>query len=155
MLPAPTLEELYLLARTRVKEGEGRVSVSKYIESLKIPNAFPDTEEWRHNENCARVSDLLIQSIIKRNEQARQLEREGQVDEAIRLYEMSVTDLFWGSFPYDRLRILYTRLKRYDDAIRVLKVYIKNPYLSKPNRRSLPTYREWVKKIQAKKKKQK
>lgn len=55
------------------------------------------------------------------NLEARDLERQGCIDEAIALYESSVADGFTGNFPYDRLAILYRRKKRYDDEIRVLR----------------------------------
>jgi tetratricopeptide (TPR) repeat protein len=54
------------------------------------------------------------------------LEKEGETLQAIVLYESLLADNFDGSHPYDRLAILYKKLKRPDDVIRVLEkaVYV-------------------------------
>ena len=47
--------------------------------------------------------------------------RAGRVDEAIALYEKCVSERFDGSYPYNRLAIIYRRQRDYDNEIRVLK----------------------------------
>jgi tetratricopeptide (TPR) repeat protein len=59
-----------------------------------------------------------------RNLKGKNLEKRGKVDEAIECYEANVADRFEDSFPYDRLRRIYTDQKRYDEAIRVSKAFI-------------------------------
>ncbi len=54
-------------------------------------------------------------------EKARQLEKEGETMQAIKLYENLLENNFDGSHPYDRLAINYRKLKRKDDVIRVLE----------------------------------
>lgn len=49
------------------------------------------------------------------------LEKEGRIDEAILLYEFNVKHRCDGDHPYERLAIIYHRLKRYDDELRVLE----------------------------------
>ncbi len=82
-----------------------------------------------HNRACLNVESAIMQIMIYRNEEARQLERSGKTDQAIALFEESVRDQFLGTLPYERLRIIYTKLKRYEDAIRVCQAYVDNPYL--------------------------
>lgn len=67
------------------------------------------------------------EAILDRNNSGMALEKAGKIDEAIRVYELSVADAFFGSHPYDRLRIIYTRQKQYQDAIRVCSAYIALP----------------------------
>lgn len=61
---------------------------------------------------------------VTKNSRAKELEKEGRVDEAILLYEENVTARFDGSHPYERLAIIYTKRKQYNDAIRVLHIAI-------------------------------
>jgi len=49
------------------------------------------------------------------------LEKDGQVDEAIKLYERNIEENFEGNHPYDRLAIIYRKRKQIDDEIRVLE----------------------------------
>lgn len=52
-------------------------------------------------------------------------EKAGDVDAAIKYYEMAVINKFDGNRPYDRLAILYHKSKRYKDEERVLKIAIE------------------------------
>jgi len=54
----------------------------------------------------------------ERNLKARELEKT-DLDEAIRLYELNVTEHFEGNGPYDRLIIIYKKRKQLVEAIRV------------------------------------
>ena len=49
------------------------------------------------------------------------LEKVGRVDEAVKLYEENIAARFPGSFPYNRLAIIYRKKKDYDNEIRVLE----------------------------------
>lgn len=63
----------------------------------------------------------MFSNQVDRNLIARDLERNGQVDEAIYLYEKNLEENFIGRFPYERLAIIYRRKKQFNDEIRVLK----------------------------------
>ena len=58
---------------------------------------------------------------IDRNLRGRDLEKRGNITDAIELYELNVAYGFEGDFPYDRLRVIYSKQGRYDDVIRVLE----------------------------------
>ena len=63
--------------------------------------------------------------IVERNIKGQLLERQEKLDEAIVLYESNVGDFADTPAPYDRLRIIYTKRKQYDEAIRVCNAYIE------------------------------
>ncbi len=58
---------------------------------------------------------------IERNLRGRDLEKQGNITDAIELYELNVAYGFEGDFPYDRLRVIYSKQRRYSDVIRVLE----------------------------------
>lgn len=58
---------------------------------------------------------------VERNLRDSELEKAGNVDEAIRLYEQNVGEDFIGNHPYDRLAVIYRRRNQTDDEIRVLE----------------------------------
>lgn len=78
----------------------------------------------------------LFEVMAERNDAARKLEKQGKISKALELYEMNVADWFHGSLPYDRLRIIYTRQKRSQDALRVCDAFFRqaplNPNVLKP-----------------------
>lgn len=74
-----------------------------------------------------QVERELSTIMVERNQEGSQHEKAGQVDEAIRLYEANLRDEFKGSHPYERLRIIYTERKDYENAIRVCEAYLKLP----------------------------
>ena len=58
---------------------------------------------------------------IDRNLRGRDLEKQGNITDAIELYELNVAYGFEGDFPYNRLRVIYSKQRRYSDVIRVLE----------------------------------
>lgn len=71
------------------------------------------------------VKQDIFHVMVERNLKGRDLEKSGKEDVAITLYEENVADRFDGSHPYDRLRVIYTRRKDFDGAIRVCQQYIE------------------------------
>jgi hypothetical protein len=69
----------------------------------------------------------IFQKMDQRNKQGQAYEQAGEPERAIPLYEANVTEQFFGTFPYDRLRIIYTRQNRFKDAIRVCEAYLALP----------------------------
>ncbi|GCA66055.1 hypothetical protein KGMB01110_04910 [Mediterraneibacter butyricigenes] len=70
----------------------------------------------------ADLSKLKDPADINLN--ARELEKQGDIDTAITLYEKNVSHRFVGNYPYDRLAIIYRKKKDYANEIRVLKTAI-------------------------------
>ena len=94
--------------------------------------------------------------MMERNRQAAHHEKEGQVDRAIRLYEANLADGFEGMRPYERLRLIYTRQNRYQEAIHVCRAYLDcQAYLVLPERergqsrgQSKETFRQHLQRLQ-------
>lgn len=58
---------------------------------------------------------------LERNLKAKKLEKAGNIDGAIRLYEENIEENFEGNYPYDRLAIIYKKRNQINEEIRVLK----------------------------------
>jgi len=69
-------------------------------------------------------ANRIDNDFAKRSASASQLEKAGKLDKAIKIYESMIADVFDGSHPYTRLRIIYSKQKRYDQAIRVCDQFI-------------------------------
>lgn len=110
---------------------------------FKIALEF-DKEALRISQGYPFVTDL------------HDLEKRGHVEVAKCGYEILIAAGFIGSMPYDRLRIIYTREKKYTDAIRVCHRYVSvlkqlstiHPNAS--NLRLIPEFEEWARKLDAK-----
>jgi tetratricopeptide (TPR) repeat protein len=71
-----------------------------------------------------RHQDPMDIMVLKSNE-AHDLEKQGDTGDAISIYEFLVKHKYPHPGPYERLRVLYSKQKRYKDAIRVCKAFIK------------------------------
>ena len=93
-----------------------------------------------------RHKDPVDAMLLKSNE-ANDLEKQGKTEEAIALYEFCVRHKYPHPGPYERLRILYSKQKRYKDAIRVCKAFIgvhkKVGYPERAQR-----FAEWIAKLE-------
>ncbi len=104
-----------------------------------------------------RKSSLEItEGLQSKLSNAQRLEKAGEIQNAIELYESCVENGFLGSLPYERLRIIYTKQGQFQNAIRVCKRYIEILKMVKefwhqyPNIRQIPQYQETIKKLSAK-----
>ena len=70
--------------------------------------------------------------MVNRNLDGKVAEKNGNIGLAIQLYEANVAEGFDGSHPYNRLAVIYHKMKRYDDEARVLKRAIE--IYSNPNK---------------------
>ncbi len=52
------------------------------------------------------------------------LEKEGKIEQAKAIYWEKINEKFIGDYPYNRLRIIYTKEKNWEQAISVCKRYI-------------------------------
>ena len=58
---------------------------------------------------------------VERNLKAIELEKAGEIEKAIALYEENITEGFKGNHPYDRLATIYKNQIDLDNEIRVLE----------------------------------
>lgn len=156
-----TEPQLRRWAENQIKKGVPRQQVCAEI-MKKFDHSQPDPRDMRkmqkiteHNQACLSVEKAIMKEMIDRNAKAHELEKSGKTEQAIELFELSVSDLFNGTFPYDRLMVIYGKLKRYEDAMRVCEIYIKNPFLRKSNKQGLGKYKEKLKKLKQQAKKAK
>ncbi|QIN77808.1 hypothetical protein GBA65_03945 [Rubrobacter marinus] len=78
-------------------------------------------------EKIGTEEDLLVgyEAALERNTQAARAEGRGDVEAAIRLYELSVAEEFVGAHPYERLAALHESRRRYAEALRVTEAYVR------------------------------
>ena len=63
----------------------------------------------------------LPPSNVDKNFLGKEFEKSGEFEKAIACYEGCIQNNFDGTFPYDRLAVIYRKLGRSEDEIRVLK----------------------------------
>lgn len=64
-------------------------------------------------------------SSYDRRNKGRDYEKEGKVHLAVKQYEKNVAEMCYLPASYQRLRIIYTKRKQYDDALRVCRAYLR------------------------------
>jgi len=129
-------------------------------------------EEWsrrtQRGESQVHLTEFwlevkgLADAMILRSHEAQDLERAGDIENAIKIYEDLVQQHHFHPGPYIRLRILYARQRRYEDAIGICKAFIALEQTKNDSERRLqdrihPIYPEeaqrfagWIKKYQLK-----
>ncbi len=76
----------------------------------------------------SRVNDWdLYGFLVSMNARGMEAEKEMGMQVAFAIYEVCVAEQFSGTVPYDRLRIWYTKLEWFKDAIRVCEAYNSTP----------------------------
>lgn len=88
-----------------------------------------------------------LEYLVERNNRGIEFEKNGNIDRAVLIFEISVADEFFGTHPYDRLRIIYGTQKNYEDAIRVCKAYLNLPI--RPNGQNKPHFQKYLEKLLA------
>jgi hypothetical protein len=66
-----------------------------------------------------------FEAAMERHAEAERAQRDGDPERAIRLYEISVTEEFVGSHPYERLASLHERRHDYDAALGVSEAFVR------------------------------
>ena len=119
---------------------------------VSSPTADTDLQVMSFLSDWIQFIDLqrhtFWQELSTMLESAQRLEDEGKLDAACALYETLALNQFIGTLPYDRLRIIYTRQKRYADAIRVCDAYLSLP--DRPNGQDKPHFQHHRANLQAK-----
>ena len=80
---------------------------------------------FEEKEAALKVESHLFGVMVDRNLNGKTLEAASEIDKAIALYEENVSDLFAGDYPYDRLRVIYTKRKQFAEAIRVCNTFVE------------------------------
>lgn len=102
-----------------------------------------------------KASIEIDQRLGARITQAQKLENLNEMQKAIDLYEQNIKDGFIASLPYERLRIIYERQKKYQSVVRVCKRYIEvlqmvsEIWPQYPNLRQIPKYQKIIKRLGA------
>lgn len=100
------------------KETEGQKYkrlIAEYDKLFQAPNWDSDLiEEYKE------ITNHMLLVFSGRNLEGIELEKAGKINEAIALYEKNVKEEFFGSYPYERLAIIYKRRGLFDDELRVL-----------------------------------
>lgn len=114
---------------------------------LRLAKMQSESIDGREMEAISKVMDSIEDTLVDRNLKGTQLEKNGQEDKAIALYEANISDRFDGSHPYNRLRILYKNRGDYANAIRVCEAYINN---GGSDKKLCESFRAEIAKFQAK-----
>lgn len=97
----------YIIKCLRNKNGTVKVLVSDYKNALKAKE-----ERIKFEESLAHV--------VKYNNLGIAAEKEGRIEDAIQYYETGLISPYPALHSYERLTIIYGKLKQYDDVIRVV-----------------------------------
>lgn len=87
---------------------------------------------------------------VERNLKGIELEKAGQVDLAIRLYEENVKENFDGNHPYDRLAVIYRKRNLIGDEIKVLEkaIWVFENIVHKERSDRLPKLERFKKRLE-------
>ena len=71
-----------------------------------------------------KVQNKVCEWKFENNVNGAEFEKQKDIETAIKFYEANVAARFEGNYPYDRLAIIYSKMKRYEDEKRVLEIAI-------------------------------
>jgi len=63
----------------------------------------------------------LVLKVDERNKTARQAEKDGDTNKAVRFYEQNISEDYADRFAFERLMIIYRKQKEYKNELRVIK----------------------------------
>lgn len=108
--------------RQQIADGVPIGTIShKLLYDPPVPSSVDFERFQAYHQRYKGLEDILV----SRNGEGQELEKKGRVDEAINLYEANVADRVDTPFPYDRLRIIYTKRKDYQNAIRACEAHLE------------------------------
>lgn len=82
--------------------------------------------DWTEQQKLIKEAHRIEDIVVSRNVRGIQFEKAGETGKAVELYEANIRDRFDGSHPYDRLRVIYSRQDKFEDAVRVCQDYIEH-----------------------------
>jgi tetratricopeptide (TPR) repeat protein len=79
-------------------------------------------------------------------ENAKEAEADGKLEEAAKFYEQVIKQNLVEDFPYDRLMIIYRKLKKYEEELRIINKGIKlyENFYKKSNRKNSSKQKQLV-----------
>ncbi len=92
-------------------------------EYIYIPKSIFDNAQCEFEK--AQERDRKIAETASLNNQGIAFEKEGNIDKAIEVYEKNVAKDTDGCYSYDRLLVIYKKLKREDDEFRICQLAVK------------------------------
>jgi len=84
--------------------------------------------------------------VLKQQGEAFNQEKEGNIDEAIKIYWQLINSGFDGSNPYERLRIIYAKQKNWEGAIKACQAYIALKKMYSGHAIKEKRMEEWIRK---------
>jgi tetratricopeptide (TPR) repeat protein len=130
------LESLQLAKESRnpsTKMSRLRVAGDMLWELHKLQRTFRSLELSGIDEVEAELNRVReefyangIAAVAEGNDSGERLEKEGRIDEALKVYEELATNETDTPFTYQRLAILYRKRKQREDEERVLELALKN-----------------------------
>lgn len=95
------------------------------------------------------INEKLFNEQVDRNLKGIELEKQGNIDAAIELYEQNIYGNFDGNHPYDRLIIIYKKRGQIDDVKRVLNkaIYVFENVVSSKRADRLPKLNKYKDKL--------
>jgi tetratricopeptide (TPR) repeat protein len=115
-----TKKSLLEWADDQIKQGVPRQIICEHL--LAKDSFSMSLEEL---EASSKAESELFGVMVQRNLKGKNFESTGKLDKAIELYEANVADWFIGDYPYDRLRLIYSKRKQIDEALRVCNAFVK------------------------------
>jgi hypothetical protein len=115
-----TQDSLIEWAEKQIEQGVPRQVICDFLLN-SVSHAYSVDEM----EISLKSESQLLQVMVERNLKGRELEKAGNTEDAIKLYEANVLDWFSGNFPYERLKVIYSKQKKLDEAIRVCKAFVR------------------------------
>jgi hypothetical protein len=137
-----TKQQVLEWANEQMKLGIPRQLVCYHL--LDVDRSKMSIEEMQAHSNA---ESELSSVMLDRNLRGMTFEKSDNVGKAIEMYEQNIADNFFGSHPYERLRIIYTRDKEFSNAIRVCQSYLDLPYAGKMKKAK---FREHLGKLKSK-----
>jgi tetratricopeptide (TPR) repeat protein len=127
-------------------EGVSAQAILYFIESQS--QKLEKEEQTATVKGKLRAFDLLYSEIHPRLmdnlSTGKALEMAGQIAEACQHYEQAMRDQVSTRFPYEHLRVIYRREGKFEEALRVCRLAIENPFLSE---RDQVHFRQWAEKL--------
>lgn len=134
--------------KSKVQEGYTLVNIDEFKAKFKYSPVVPwdvfciisdaefegkkeiaiPTARLQEIETALKADKELSESISRcaeRNNKGMQLEKTGDIEGAIAMYEANISDTYPATHSYDRLMVLYRKNRDYDNELRIIKSAIE------------------------------